>query len=55
MQFDANSTTYVIGRCDGLAFELRALIKWLEQAAAERNAEARVVFLGGVVRGNETK
>lgn len=55
MQSDVNSTTYVIGRCDGLVLHLRALINWLAKDAAERSARARVVFLGGVVYGNKTK
>ena len=55
MQTEKNSTTYVIGRCDGLVPQLRELTKWLAKDASDRSAEARVVFLGGVVYGPRTK
>lgn len=49
MSAAVNSTTYVI------VPELRTLINWLVDDAAKRSAKARVVFLGGLVYGTETK
>jgi hypothetical protein len=55
MRTESNSITYVIGRCDGLVPQLRELTKWLAEDASERSADARVVFLDGVVYRQHTK
>ncbi|KRB56193.1 hypothetical protein ASE04_29010 [Rhizobium sp. Root708] len=55
MQSQEKTTTYVIGRTDGLVVQLRSLISWIERDAAERSARARVIFLGGIVHGGKTK